>query len=153
MGGRQDRDEWMHVAMLMTFELYNQQAHALYCHSRPSSLRDNILGHVPVDCYSSKVIHMATCIHSSLSCLPPIPIFPLLNRKIFHLLVQCISLLMKSIVKSLLSASAQNPLEVPDNTTCRSESVLLAIKIMDKSSQCFRVEIIQYYILPLLCIA
>ena len=33
---------------------------------------------------------MATCIHSSRSCLPPfytIPIFPLLNRKIFHLLV------------------------------------------------------------------
>ena len=22
----------------------------LYCHSRPCSLRDNILGHVPVDC-------------------------------------------------------------------------------------------------------
>ena len=34
---------------------------------------------------------MATFIHSSRSCLPPfytIPIFPLLNRKIFHLLVQ-----------------------------------------------------------------
>ena len=34
---------------------------------------------------------MATCIHSSRSCLPPfytIPIFPLLNRKIFHLLVK-----------------------------------------------------------------
>ena len=33
---------------------------------------------------------MATCIHSSRSCLLPfytIPIFPLLNRKIFHLLV------------------------------------------------------------------
>ena len=33
---------------------------------------------------------MATCIHSSRSCLPPfytIPIFPLLNRKIFHLLL------------------------------------------------------------------
>ena len=33
---------------------------------------------------------MVTCIHSSRSCLPPlytIPIFPLLNRKIFHLLV------------------------------------------------------------------
>ena len=33
---------------------------------------------------------MATCIHSSRSCLPPfytIPVFPLLNRKIFHLLV------------------------------------------------------------------
>ena len=33
---------------------------------------------------------MATCINSSRSCLPPfytIPIFPLLNRKIFHLLV------------------------------------------------------------------
>ena len=33
---------------------------------------------------------MATCIHSSRSCLPPfytIPIFLLLNRKIFHLLV------------------------------------------------------------------
>ena len=33
---------------------------------------------------------MATCIHSSWSCLLPfytIPIFPLLNRKIFHLLV------------------------------------------------------------------
>ena len=33
---------------------------------------------------------MATCIHSSRSCLPPfytIPIFHLLNRKIFHLLV------------------------------------------------------------------
>ena len=33
---------------------------------------------------------MATCIHSSWSCLPPfytIPIFPLLNLKIFHLLV------------------------------------------------------------------
>ena len=33
---------------------------------------------------------MATCIHSSQSCLLPfytIPIFPLLNRKIFHLLV------------------------------------------------------------------
>ena len=35
---------------------------------------------------------MATCIHSSRSCLLPfytIPIFPLLNRKIFHLLVYC----------------------------------------------------------------
>ena len=33
---------------------------------------------------------MATCIHSSRSCVLPfytIPIFPLLNRKIFHLLV------------------------------------------------------------------
>ena len=33
---------------------------------------------------------MATCINSSRSCLPPfytIPIFPHLNRKIFHLLV------------------------------------------------------------------
>ena len=33
---------------------------------------------------------MATCIHSSRSCLPPfytIPMFPLLNRKVFHLLV------------------------------------------------------------------
>ena len=33
---------------------------------------------------------MATCIHSSRSCLLPfytIPIFPLINRKIFHLLV------------------------------------------------------------------
>ena len=33
---------------------------------------------------------MATCIHSSGSCLPPfytIPIFPLLKRKVFHLLV------------------------------------------------------------------
>ena len=51
---------------------------------------DNILGHVPVACWSSKVITMATCINSSLSCLLPfytIPIFPLLNRKIFHLLV------------------------------------------------------------------
>ena len=36
---------------------------------------------------------MATCIHSSRSCLLPfytIPIFPLLNRKIFHLLVKCL---------------------------------------------------------------
>ena len=42
----------MHVAVVMTFELrfLFQQAHALYCHSRPGSLRDNILGHVPVDC-------------------------------------------------------------------------------------------------------
>ena len=43
-------------------------------------------GHQYID-YSSKVITMATCIHS---CLPPfytIPIFPHLNRKIFHLLV------------------------------------------------------------------
>ena len=34
---------------------------------------------------------MATCIHSSRSCLLPfytIPIFPLLNRMIFHLLVK-----------------------------------------------------------------
>ena len=39
---------------------------------------------------------MATCIHSSRSCLPPfytIPIFPLLNRKIFHLLVSFLFLL------------------------------------------------------------
>ena len=38
---------------------------------------------------------MATCIHSSRSCPPPfytIPIFPLLNRKIFHLLVHVYSL-------------------------------------------------------------
>ena len=37
---------------------------------------------------------MATCIHSSRSCLLPfytIPIFPLLNRKIFHLLVHNIN--------------------------------------------------------------
>ena len=39
----------MHVAMMMTFD-NNQQEHALYCHSRPGSLRDNILEHVPVDC-------------------------------------------------------------------------------------------------------
>ena len=39
---------------------------------------------------------METCIHSSRSCLPPfytIPIFPLLNRKIFHLLVSFLFLL------------------------------------------------------------
>ena len=39
---------------------------------------------------------MSTCIHSSRSCLPPfytIPIFPLLNRKIFHLLVSFLFLL------------------------------------------------------------
>ena len=39
---------------------------------------------------------MATCIHSSRSCLPPfytIPIFPLLNQKIFHLLVSFLFLL------------------------------------------------------------
>ena len=40
----------MHVAMVMTFVNPNdQQAHALYCHSRLCSLRDNILGHAPVD--------------------------------------------------------------------------------------------------------
>ena len=32
----------MNVAVVITFVL--QQAHALYCHSRPDSLRDNILG-------------------------------------------------------------------------------------------------------------
>ena len=40
---------------------------------------------------------MATCIHSSRSCLLPfytIPIFPLLNQKIFHLLVVCIDTLL-----------------------------------------------------------
>ena len=40
---------------------------------------------------------MATCIHSSRSCLLPfytIPIFPLLNRKIFHLLVNVVLLVM-----------------------------------------------------------
>ena len=39
---------------------------------------------------------MATCIYSSRYCLPPfytIPIFPLLNRKIFHLLVSFLFLL------------------------------------------------------------
>ena len=40
----------MYVAVVMTLYSNNQQAHALYCHSRPGSLRDNILGHVPVDC-------------------------------------------------------------------------------------------------------
>ena len=40
----------MHVAMVMTFELYNQQAHALiYCHVDYTVCCDNI-GHVPVDC-------------------------------------------------------------------------------------------------------
>ena len=39
----------MHVAMVMTLNSNNPQAYALYCHSRPCSLHDNILGHVPVD--------------------------------------------------------------------------------------------------------
>ena len=47
---RQDRDGWMHVALVMTLKPNNQQANALYCHSRPCSLCDNILAHVPVDC-------------------------------------------------------------------------------------------------------
>ena len=40
----------MHVAIVMTLNSNNPQAHALYCHSTPGSIRDNILGHVPVDC-------------------------------------------------------------------------------------------------------
>ena len=36
---------------------------------------------------------MATCINSSWSCLPPFYTIPLLNRKIFHLLVSFLFLL------------------------------------------------------------
>ena len=50
-GGRQDWDEWMHVAMVMTLHSNNQQAHVLiyYCHLDYLVCCDNI-GHVPVDC-------------------------------------------------------------------------------------------------------
>ena len=41
-------DEWVHVAIVMTFE--PKPSHALYCYSSPGSVHDNILGHVPVDC-------------------------------------------------------------------------------------------------------
>ena len=52
-----------------------QQAHALlYCHVDYMVCCDNI-GHVPVDCYGSKVITMATCIHPSLPPFYTIPIF------------------------------------------------------------------------------
>ena len=54
---------------------FGQQAHVLYCHSRPNSLRENESG---------------LCLWINRACLPPfytIPIFPLLNRKIFHLLL------------------------------------------------------------------
>ena len=38
-GDKTGMDGWMDVAMVITLD--NQQAHVLYCHSRPNSLYDN----------------------------------------------------------------------------------------------------------------
>ena len=62
----------------------NQKAHALYCHSRPCCLHDNILGNVPVDCYGSLPWQHAS-IHPGLVSLLfyTIPIFPSFQSKDF----------------------------------------------------------------------
>ena len=73
---------------------------------------------------------MATCIHSSRSCPLPfytIPIFPLLNRKIFHLLVSflffaahCI-LALRNILPEAICCCLQ---------TCNVDVVLLVMYCM-----------------------
>ena len=53
---------------------------------------------------------MATCIHSSRSCLPPfytIPVFPLLNRKIFHLLVSLSTVVLSIIGMAMVLSIIQ----------------------------------------------
>ena len=75
---------------------------------------------------------MATCIHSSRSCLLPfytIPIFPLLNRKIFHLYIMYVCMC-ASIVKASIIVIHAGP---PQHTKSVHEGVIIAEN--DKSSR------------------
>ena len=75
---------------------------------------------------------MATCIHSSRSCLPPfytIPIFPLLNRKIFHLLVAFIAYITYNIALSVEPFGAI--IIIVQLPMCKCQRVTILVSFID----------------------
>ena len=71
---------------------------------------------------------MATCIHPSGSCLPPIPLFPLLNR--IHLLIFLFIQILMSVKTSLLPVISMLHVLIPLGATCAP--VTLALKEMEE---------------------